>query len=60
MIWMITAKVGKVFGQHETPIFMSKMRSVIFRPYWNVPLSIATAEVIPGLEPEQRSLFSVD
>ena len=42
--------VGKVYGQHETPIFMSKMRSVIFRPYWNVPPSIAKAEIIPALE----------
>ena len=41
--------VGKVYGQHETPIFMSKMRSIIFRPYWNVPLSIARAEIIPAL-----------
>ncbi len=42
--------VGKVYGQYETPIFMSKMRSVIFRPYWNVPPSIAKAEIIPALE----------
>ena len=42
--------VGKVYGQHDTPIFTSEMRSVIFRPYWNVPLSIAVAEVIPSVE----------
>lgn len=41
--------VGKAYG-HNTPIFMAKMRSVIFRPYWNVPLSIAEAEVIPSLK----------
>jgi murein L,D-transpeptidase YcbB/YkuD len=41
--------VGKAY-KHDTPIFMSKMRSVIFRPYWNVPLSIARAETIPSLE----------
>jgi murein L,D-transpeptidase YcbB/YkuD len=41
--------VGKAYG-HDTPIFMSTMRSVIFRPYWNVPLSIARAETIPSLE----------
>ena len=41
--------VGKAY-KHNTPIFMSTMRSVIFRPYWNVPLSIARAEVIPSLE----------
>ena len=41
--------VGKAYG-HDTPIFMSNMRSVIFRPYWNVPPSIARAEIIPSLE----------
>lgn len=42
--------VGKVFGQHDTPIFMSKMRSVIFRPCWNVPISIVRPEIIPALK----------
>lgn len=41
--------VGKAYG-HNTPIFMNKMRDVIFRPYWNVPMSIAKAEIIPALE----------
>lgn len=41
--------VGKAY-KHDTPIFMSKTRSVIFRPYWNVPLSIARAETIPSLK----------
>ena len=41
--------VGKAY-KHDTPIFMSKMRSVIFRPHWNVPLSIAKAETIPSLK----------
>ena len=41
--------VGKALG-HSTPIFMKQMRYVIFRPYWNVPESIARAEVVPGIE----------
>ena len=41
--------VGKPY-KHDTPIFMSRMRSVIFRPYWNVPPSIARAETIPSIE----------
>ncbi|HUA00953.1 MAG TPA: L,D-transpeptidase family protein [Candidatus Aquilonibacter sp.] len=48
--------VGKVYGQHETPIFMSTMRSVIFRPYWSVPISIAKAEVIPALKKDSGYL----
>jgi murein L,D-transpeptidase YcbB/YkuD len=31
----------------ETPIFDEWMRVVVFRPYWNVPTSIARAEVLP-------------
>ena len=41
--------VGKAY-KHDTPIFMSSLRSVIFRPYWNVPPSIARAETVPSLE----------
>ncbi|HKM82682.1 MAG TPA: L,D-transpeptidase family protein [Terriglobia bacterium] len=41
--------VGKAYG-HSTPIFTNKMRYVIFRPYWNVPPSIARAETIPSIE----------
>ena len=41
--------VGKPY-KHDTPIFMSWMRSVIFRPYWNVPPSIARTETIPHIE----------
>lgn len=52
--------VGKAYGQHDTPIFMSKMRSVIFRPYWNVPLSIATAEIIPALQRNPDYLVKED
>lgn len=40
--------VGKAYG-HTTPIFMNKMRYVIFRPYWTVPASIAREETIPSL-----------
>jgi len=41
--------VGKAY-EHNTPIFMNKLRYVIFRPYWDVPPSIAEAEIIPALE----------
>jgi murein L,D-transpeptidase YcbB/YkuD len=41
--------VGKAYG-HSTPVFMNKMQYVTFRPYWNVPPSIARAEIIPSLE----------
>lgn len=40
--------VGKAF-RHQTPVFTSDMRYVIFRPYWNVPPSIQRAELVPKL-----------
>ena len=30
--------VGKVVGEHQTPVFAHMMKYLIFRPYWNVPI----------------------
>jgi len=38
--------VGKSL-HHHTPIFIEEMRYVVFRPYWNVPYSIAVRESVP-------------
>ena len=35
---------------NETPQFASRMKSVIFRPYWNVPASIERAELLLAIE----------
>jgi len=40
--------VGRAYG-HQTPVFASEIKSIIFRPYWNVPQSIVNAEMIPHL-----------
>jgi murein L,D-transpeptidase YcbB/YkuD len=40
--------VGKALDT-RTPIFDADMRFVEFRPFWNVPPSIARAEVVPRL-----------
>jgi murein L,D-transpeptidase YcbB/YkuD len=40
--------VGKAY-RTQTPVFADQMRYVIFRPYWNVPVSIAHAELIPKI-----------
>jgi L,D-transpeptidase YcbB len=40
--------VGKAYN-HHTPLFLDEMEYVIFRPYWNVPTSIARNEIIPAL-----------
>jgi len=34
----------------RTPVFVEQMREVIFRPFWNVPPSIARHEIVPLLE----------
>jgi len=41
--------VGKAYG-HQTPVFANAIKSVVFRPYWNVPISIVRAELIPHIE----------
>jgi L,D-transpeptidase YcbB len=40
--------VGKAY-RHRTPVFAAELKHVIFRPYWNVPLSIVRAELLPVL-----------
>lgn len=47
--------VGKAF-QHQTPVFAGEMKSVVFRPYWEVPLSIQRDELAPKLD-QDRSYF---
>jgi murein L,D-transpeptidase YcbB/YkuD len=39
---------GKAVG-HQTPVFAQNMRYIVFRPYWNVPPSIARSEIVPHL-----------
>ncbi len=39
--------VGKVVGEHQTPVFTHMMRYLVFRPYWNVPVDIAKKELAP-------------
>ena len=36
---------GKVMGDHDTPVFAHMMKYLIFRPYWNVPVSIIKKEL---------------
>ncbi|HKV53038.1 MAG TPA: L,D-transpeptidase family protein [Candidatus Binataceae bacterium] len=40
--------VGKAY-HHKTPVFSAMMRYVIFRPYWEVPIDIQEAELVPKL-----------
>jgi L,D-transpeptidase YcbB len=47
--------VGKAY-RHRTPVFADYMRYVIFRPYWNVPMSIQFAELVPKIERNRNYL----
>jgi len=49
VVFSMNIVVGRAY-QHETPVFESEIRSVIFRPYWNVPLAIQRDEIVPLLE----------
>jgi len=51
--------VGKAY-RHQTPVFASELKSVIFRPYWNVPMSIQRAELVPQLERDPSYLVKED
>jgi L,D-transpeptidase YcbB len=55
--WALSMKVvvGKAYD-HQTPVFSSSIQSVIFRPYWDVPSSIALAELLPKIRKDSRFL----
>ena len=48
--------VGKSY-RHQTPVFAADMKYVVFRPYWDVPVSIQRAELVPKLA-KDRSYFA--
>ncbi len=47
--------VGKAYG-HQTPVFADDMRYLIFRPYWDVPMSIQLAELVPKIRRDRNYL----
>jgi murein L,D-transpeptidase YcbB/YkuD len=49
--------VGKSY-RHQTPVFRDDMTHVIFRPYWNVPLSIQRAELVPKISKDASYLVA--
>ena len=50
--------VGKVVGEHQTPVFTHMMKYLVFRPYWNVPVGIAKKELVPHIAVSQGYLAS--
>lgn len=41
--------VGRSFARSRTPVFTEEIRQVVFRPYWDVPYSITTREMLPAI-----------
>lgn len=57
----VALEMNVVVGQaydHTTPVFSDWMEYVVFRPYWNVPYSIARAELIPKIAKDPNYLAS--
>jgi murein L,D-transpeptidase YcbB/YkuD len=51
--------VGRAY-RRQTPVFAKDMKFVIFRPYWNVPLSIQRSEVVPNIERDRSYIARKD
>jgi murein L,D-transpeptidase YcbB/YkuD len=47
--------VGRSF-RHQTPVFAKEMKYIIFRPYWNLPLDITRAEIVPKVQKDPSYL----
>ena len=51
--------VGGSVG-HRTPLFSAQLRYLIFRPYWNVPMSIQRKELVPKIRDDHEYLADND
>ncbi|MDN3548250.1 L,D-transpeptidase family protein [Mucilaginibacter aquaedulcis] len=47
LLWSCNVVVGQKV--HQTVIFYGEMQHVVFSPYWNLPESIISAEVLPAM-----------
>jgi len=45
---------------HQTPLFTAKLRFLIFRPFWNVPMSIQLKELVPKVRQDADYLADND
>ncbi len=53
--WSLKVVVGKAY-RFRTPVFTAEMRHVVFRPFWEVPLSIQREELVPQIAKDAASL----
>jgi murein L,D-transpeptidase YcbB/YkuD len=50
--------VGK--DGHNTTLFSDKLTTIVFSPYWNVPVSIVKKEIIPSMSKDKNYLEKND
>lgn len=48
--------VGESYPRHQTPLFRSAMRYIVFSPYWNVPYNILKRELYAKIEADPQYL----
>lgn len=48
--------VGKT--KHKTPVFSDQMEYLVVNPYWNVPHSIASKELLPKIQANPSAFFA--
>jgi len=48
--------VGQAYQEKRTPVFLGSLQYVVFRPYWDVPPSIARREILPAVRRDSRYL----
>jgi murein L,D-transpeptidase YcbB/YkuD len=53
---VLTSRVVVGDLRHPTPVLQARLQAVILNPQWNVPTSIAVAEILPRLRENPRYL----
>lgn len=51
-----TSRVVVGTQSNQTPLFTSTMKYIVVSPYWNVPYSIASKEILPNLKKDRSYL----
>jgi murein L,D-transpeptidase YcbB/YkuD len=50
--------VGKAYPANRTPVFAADMKYLVMRPYWDVPYSITTREMLPKIRDNPEYLHA--
>lgn len=56
--FMMAVIVGKALADKKTPLIEREMKYIVFRPYWNVPISIVRKELLPHIAKSKGYLAS--